>query len=228
MMKKVRLYKPKGRPSWYISWREGGKEKKRALPTKALAEHYRSIKYHELNMEVFRSQIDLPWPDLVGRYMRTYDVRCLASSSKYEGNLTLRHFEKLFGEFSSKNITQNMIDEYIILRAEKLSEWTLNKEISNLRAFIRWGQKNFYLSKELEIHKVKATPRTPRSLTESQVHSLLESARQRSDCWYIRVLLAVTTGLQAGDIDNFQVGDIDFETYTAITRSWHDPQKLCH
>jgi len=218
-MRKVRIYKRQDRLGYYISWREDGREKKRALPDKKLAEHYASIKYHELNMEVFRSQIDLPWPDLVDRYMRTYDVRCLASSSKYEGNLTLRHFGEMVGEFSSKNISQDMIDEYIILRAEKLSEWTLNKEISNLRAFIRWGQKNFYLSKELEIHKVKATPRTPRSLTESQVHSLLESARQRSDCWYIRVLLAVTTGLRSGDIDRLTIRDIDFETNSVCTRS---------
>jgi integrase len=218
-MRKVRIFKRQDRPGWYISWRESGSVKKRALPDKKLAEHYASIKYHELNMEVFRSQFDLPWPDLVDRYMRTYDVRRLAQSSKYDSNLTLRHFERLLGQFSSKNITQDMFDEYIILRAEKLSEWTLNKEISNLRAFIRWGQKNFYLSKELEIHKVKATPRTPVSLTETQVHSLLESARQRSECWYIRVLLAVTTGLRSGDIDSLTIRDIDFETNSVCTRS---------
>jgi len=218
-MRKVRIFKRTDRPGWYVSWREDGREKKRALPDKKTADHYASVKYHELNMEVFRSQIDLPWPDLVYRYMRTYDVRRLAASSKYEGNLTLRHFENLFGQFSSKNISQDMIDEFIILRAEKVGEWTLNKEISNLRAFLNWGQKNFYLSRNLEVHKVKATPRTPRSLTELQVHRLLESAKQRSDCWYIRVLLAVTTGLRSGDIDHLTIADLDFETCSVHTRS---------
>ena len=218
-MKKVRLYKRKDRPGWYISWREHGRVKRRALPTKALAQHFQAIVYHELNSGIFRSQIDLPWPDLVARYMRTYDVRRLTGNSKYEGNLTLRHFERLVGQFSSKNINQDMIDEYIIRRAGDVSEWTLNKEISNLRAFIRWGQKNCYLSKSLEIHKVKATPRKPVSLTSTQVHNLLASAKKRSDCWYIRVLLAVTTGLRSGDIDSLTIRDLDFETSSVHTRS---------
>lgn len=230
MMKKVRVFQRANRPGWHISWREWDadnilRERKRSFPTKGLAQHYANIMYHKLNFEVFHSQIDWPWPELVYEYESYYDVRQLTQNAKYEALLTLRHFEASMGQLSSKHITQRVIDAYIIHRAESVSQHTINKDISNLRAFIRWGQKKHYLDRELEINKVKATPRIPVSLKPSQVKRLLDSAKQRSDAWYIRALLAITTGLQAGDIDNFQVGDIDFETYTAITRS-HTTRKV--
>ena len=218
-MKKVRLYQRKDRPGWHVSWRENGKERKRSFPNKKIADHYCQIKYVEINNEVFRSLVDLPWDDLVAEYLRTYDVRRLTPAAKYEGHLTLRHFERLVGPVSSQNISQGVIDAFITERAQAVGDWTLNKDISNFRAFLRWGQKHRYLSMNLEVHKVKATPRLVASLSDAQIHNLLISARQRSECWYLRVLLAVTTGLRSQDIERLELGDIDFEQNAVCTRS---------
>ena len=48
-MKKVWIYKRKNIKSWWVGWYESGQRKTKALPTKALAEHYRQIKYTQLN-----------------------------------------------------------------------------------------------------------------------------------------------------------------------------------
>jgi len=219
-MRKVRVFKRQDRPGWYISWRENGRELKRALPDKKTAEHYASIVYHGLNIGVYQTTIDLPWSDLVAEYIRTYDIRRLTSSAKYEASLTLRHFETLIGEFSSKNITHGIVEEFILQRAETgVTDWTLNKDIANLRAFIAWGQKNSYLSRNLEVNKVKVTDRPPVCLADAQIRNLLISARQKTESWYIRVLLAVTTGLRSGDIESLTVNDLDFENHSVHTHS---------
>jgi len=218
-MKKVRIYKPKDRPGWYISWRENGREKKRSCGDKKMAEHYASIMYHALNIECYQTDIDLPWPDLFAEYLRTYDVRRLTTAAKYEGSLTLRHFERLIGPLSSRNITQGVIDTFILARAQAVSDHTLNKDISNFRAFLAWGRKSHFINRELEINKVKTADRDVISLTDKQVRNLLISARQRSECWYVRVLLAITTGLRSKDIDSLTIQDIDFENCSLRTHS---------
>ncbi|MFC1637242.1 hypothetical protein ACFL5Z_20680 [Planctomycetota bacterium] len=53
-MKKVWVYKRKNTKGWWVGWYESGKRKAKALPTKALAEHYRQIKYTQLNSDVFK------------------------------------------------------------------------------------------------------------------------------------------------------------------------------
>ena len=52
-MKKVWIYKRKSIKGWWVGWYESGKRKVKALPSKALAEHYHHIKYTQLNSDVF-------------------------------------------------------------------------------------------------------------------------------------------------------------------------------
>ncbi len=218
-MKKVRLYQRSDRPGWHVSWRELGREKKRSFPNKKLAEHYQHIIYAELNAGVFRSLVNLPWEQLVTEYLRTYDVRALTLAAKYEASLTLRHFEDHVGPVRSKNIGQRLLDDFILARSQTVGRWTLNKDISNLRAFLRWGQKRSFFASDLEIKKVKTDQRLVTSLTDAQIRNLLIAARHRSECWYLRVLLAVTTGLRSGDLERLQVADIDFENNAMRTTS---------
>jgi hypothetical protein len=42
---------------WWVGWYESGKRKAKALPTKALAEHYRQIKYAQMNSDVFTGTV---------------------------------------------------------------------------------------------------------------------------------------------------------------------------
>jgi len=218
-MKKVRTFQRPDRPGWHVSWRENGKIKKRSFPNKKLAEHYAQFKYTELNTGVFHSIADLPWQDLETEYLRTYDVRRLTPAAKYEAALTLGHFKNLVGPVSSLNISQGVIDSFILARAQAVTDWSLNKDISNLRAFLRWGKKHRYMDAELEANKVKVTDRQVISLTDKQIRNLLISARQKSECWYIRILLAISTGLRSGDIESLTVSDLDFENNSVHTHS---------
>jgi len=135
-MRKPWVYKRKGIKGWWTGWYEGGKRKAKALPTKALAEHFRHIKYTQLNSDVFTSVVDFDWRQMIEEYRQCKKVEGLVDSSIYEVVLTLRHFKRIVGPNSSKEITQQNLDTFVLKRSEEVGKNTLNKDIRNMSAFL--------------------------------------------------------------------------------------------
>ncbi len=96
-MNKVWIYKRKRVKGWWIGWYESGKRKAKALPSKALAEHFRQIKYTQLNSDVFTGIVTVDWPQMRDEYVHSKKVAGYVEASIYEVALTLRHFERLVG-----------------------------------------------------------------------------------------------------------------------------------
>ena len=140
---------------WWIGWYESGKRKAKALPTKALAEHYRHIKYTQLNSDVFTGTVTVDWQQMLEEYRHDKRVAGLVEASLYEEALTLRHFERLVGRCSSKQITQHAIDTFILDRGKEVKRTTLNKDISNLKAFMNWCRGNRYVNGDTKLKLLK-------------------------------------------------------------------------
>ena len=217
-MKKVWIYKRKGVKGWWIGWYESGKRKTKALPSKALAEHFRKIKYAQLNSDVFTGTVAIDWNQIRNEYLHSKKVAGCVEDSIYEVALTMRHFERMVGKCNSKQITQNAIDKYILERGKEVIRSTVNKDIRNLRAFFRWCRKNRYVNGEIEVKELKEDERPVKSLSNTQINKLI-SASKRHKTLRMRILLALGTGLRLGDIDSIMVSDIDFENNSVTTSS---------
>jgi len=218
IMKKPWIYKRKSVKGWWCGWYENGKRKAKALPTKALAEHFRHIKYAQLNSDVFTSVIDFDWCQIIEEYKRYKQVEGLEESSIYEVVLTLRHYERLVSPNSSKEITQKSLDHFVLKRGGEIGKNTLNKDIKNLHAFLKWAAKNRFVVSGLKIKKVKVAPKPVTSLSPQQVKQLITIALKYPTL-RLRVLLAVTTGLRRGDIEAIHIGDIQFDRNIIATRN---------
>ena len=218
VMKKVWIYKRKNTKGWYVGWYESGKRKAKALPTKALAEHYRQIKYVQLNSDVFTGIINIDWSQMREEQIHYKKIKGDEQSTLYETALTLRNFERLIGRLNSKQITQNAIDKFIIDRGKEIKRSTLNKDIKSLRTFIRWCRKNRYLNGDIELTLLKEDERPVISLTLTQIQELLTAALPYP-ALRMRVLLALGTGLRRGDIESWKVSDLGFENCSVTTRS---------
>jgi hypothetical protein len=120
-MKKPWVYKRKRIKGWWCGWYEGGKRKAKALPTKSLAEHFRHMKYAQLNSDVFTSTVDFDWQQMVEEYRQFKRVEGREDASIYEVLLTLRHFERLVGSTSSKKITQQDMDAFVLSNHSRIS-----------------------------------------------------------------------------------------------------------
>ena len=218
IVKKPWIYKRKSVKGWWVGWYENGKRKAKALPTKALAEHFWHIKYAQLNSDVFTSVIDFDWLQIVEEHKRYKRVEGLDESSIYEVVLTLRHYERLIGPNSSKDITQQSLDTFVLKRSEEIKKNTLNKDIKNLHAFLKWASKNRFVAPDLKVNKVKVAPKPVTSLSSQQVRKLMTIA-SKYPTLRLRILLAVTTGLRRGDIEAIHIADIQFDRNIIATRN---------
>jgi len=155
---------------------------------------------------------------MVEEYRQFKQVEGRKQASIYEVLLTLRHFERLVGCRCSREITQPNLDAFVLKRSDEVDKSTLNKDITNLRAFLKWAVRNRFVASGVEIRKVKVPQNPVIALSVGQVRDLLRTAA-RYPTLRLRVLLAVTTGLRRGDIETILVGDIHFDRNTIATRN---------
>jgi len=217
-MRKVWIYKRKKTKGWWVGWYEGGIRKAKALPTKALAEHFRKLKYAQLNSDVYTGTLVVTWSEMTQEYKNSKKVRGNAAGSIYEASLTLRHFERLVGQCNSKQITQHAIDQFILRRQKEIKRSTVNKDIRNLKAFINWCRKNRYVNGEIEIRLLKEDEKPVKALKLAQIKKLLLLSK-RHPSMRMRIILALATGLRRGDIESIGIADIDFDGCFITTRS---------
>ena len=217
-MKKVWVYKRKDIKGWWIGWYESGKRKAKALPSKDLAKHFKHIKYTQLNSDVFTGQVLANWSQMIGEYREAKKVQGVTEGTLYEIALSLRNFERLVGKCSSKQITQHIMDKFILERETEVKRPTLNKDIRNLKTFINWCKKKRYINNEIVLRELKEEERPVKSLNDVKIKELLK-ATEPYPSMKIRVLLALATGLRRGDIDSLKISDIDFEKNSISTTS---------
>ncbi|MHC4487989.1 MAG: tyrosine-type recombinase/integrase [Planctomycetota bacterium] len=217
-MKKVWIYKRRNIKGWWCGWYESSKRKSKALPSKELAEHYRHIKYTQLNSDVFTGTVTVGWDQMVEEYRKAKKVQGVTEGTLYEHSLSLRNFQRIVGKYNSKQITQNVIDDFIFKRSPEVKRPTLNKDLRNLKTFVNWCRKNRYLNGQLDIKELKVEERPVKSLNDAQVKNLLEAAKTFPSM-KIRILLALGTGLRRGDIESLKISDIDFTNNYITTTS---------
>jgi len=218
IMKKFWIYKRKNINGWWVGWYESGNRKAKALPSKELAEHYKQIKYTQLNSDVFTGQVVADWSQMITEYREAKKVQGVTEGTLYEIALSLRNFERLVGQCSSKQITQNVIDKFILQRGNEIKRSTLNKDIRNLKTFVNWCRENRYLNGAVKIKELKEDKRPVKSLNDIQIKKLLTTA-EPYPAIKIRILLAIATGLRRGDIESLKITDMDFVSNNITTAS---------
>jgi hypothetical protein len=65
------------------------------------------------------------------QFRKSKKVQGVTEGTLYEIALSLRNSERLVGKCSSKQITQNIIDKFILQRGSEVKRPTLNKDIRN-------------------------------------------------------------------------------------------------
>jgi site-specific recombinase XerD len=114
---------------------------------------------------------------MVEEYREAKKVQGVTESTLYEHSLSLRNFERIVGKCNSKQITQNVIDNFILKRSPEVKRPTLNKDLRNLKTFVNWCRKKRYLNGKIEIKELKEDERPVKSLTDIQIKRLLKMAK---------------------------------------------------
>ena len=217
-MRKVWIYKRNNIKGWWCGWYEDGKRKSKALPSKELADHYKQIKYAQLNSDVFTGIVTVEWREMVNEYREAKKVQGVTEGTLYEHSLSLRNFERIVGKCNSKQLTQNIVDKFILERTGEVKRATLNKDIRNIKTFVYWCREQRYLNGNLKLKELKVEERPVKSLNDSQIKKLLIAVKSYP-AMKMRILLALATGLRSGDINLLKISDIDFEKNCICTKS---------
>ncbi len=119
-MRKVWTYKRKHVNGWWVGWYESGRRKAKALPSRELANHFKQIKYTQLNSDVFTGMVAIDWTQMLAEYDEHKKVQGVTESTLYEIALSLRNFKDLTDCHGSRQLSQSMIDKFILLRGKQV------------------------------------------------------------------------------------------------------------
>jgi hypothetical protein len=103
-MKKVWVYNRKSIKGWWVGWYESGNRRAKALPSKELAEHYKQIKYTQLNSDVFTEQVLADWSQMIAEYREAKKVQGVTKGTLYENALSLRDLKTFVNWCREKQI----------------------------------------------------------------------------------------------------------------------------
>jgi hypothetical protein len=152
-----------------VEWYESSKRKTKVLPNKTLAEHFRRIKYTQLNSDVFNETMTVNWQQMINEYRHDKKVAGVVEVLLYEVALSLRHFQRLVGKCNSRQMSQSVVDKFILDRGKEVKHITLNKDDRNLKAFINWFRENRYINRDIKLRLLKEDERPVKSLTNTQI-----------------------------------------------------------
>jgi len=198
--------------SYQVGWYDNGRRRSKTKYSLAQAREFKADIEHKLNMGMPSALLNVSWDALKKDYIdsKMADRRAPGTITEIKG--MLKNFERLIGKPNSTQIIQADIDKYKKLRgAECKSGNTLNKDLANLKAFIRYfSVDRAYIRPRLVIKPIRATVKPVRPLSEEQISSLLHSLKLNNRRYYIRALLALCAGLDVGTIDAIGIRDIHF------------------
>ena len=211
-------YQVPNRKGWYLRWTDPLTKKRiaKGFPNKPLAERYRARMICKLNTDIY-DVVPIPLEEAAKEYLKKYELRGLSNTSKIDAEATLKRFGELVNPVDVHRLHQRAFDAYITSRKEKVSPYTVNKDISNLRAFLAWAKNNRYITTEITLHKVKTEALNHKALTIEQIRYLFKQCP--SLAWRSRLLLSLVTGLRAGDIDRLDKSSLDIKRASIATVS---------
>lgn len=176
---------------------------------------------------------DVPHEDIVRRYDQyLIEVRGLSASARNHHQLTVR---ALFASLQSRHrslqgLSRDDVERLILERSRRVSRHTLQHEVAQIRAFIRYAHDAGLVGERLDGFD---TPRTyrdelpPRALPWSSVLQLLRSIECTDRAgWRDLCILHLITyyGLRPGEVVALRLDSIDWErellhVYQSKTRS---------
>jgi integrase/recombinase XerD len=170
---------------------------------------------------LFEAQPDGPFDTLQREYSDYLnEVRGLSLSARTHNAHTAADFlSRGLGPHQMLSaITQQDIEQFIVLRSREVSRHSLQHDVAHLRSFLRYCHWRGYLVSRLDTNI--ETPRTyrgelpPRALPWDTVQALLKSIdRQRKSGWrdYCILHLIAHYGLRPSEVASLRLDSIDWE-----------------
>jgi integrase/recombinase XerD len=202
--------------SYYVRYREGERWKTRSVGPELGAAL-------DLQAEILdgRPPSDaVRLADLVERYLKRLETYFKPSTVRTHRTVS-RNLLRFFRNRPVETWTSGALETYIQQRLEKVAPTTVNGELKNLKATLRFAVEEKIIP-EMPF-KIRMLPvvqrRTARIFTREEIQRLLDSADDRTRAL---LLIASATGMRIGEIRHLQWRDIDSEQRRILVRAKED------
>lgn len=187
------------------------RQRVKTFKDKKKAELFASLKYVEINSNVpivaMSTNTSFTWDTLKQEFLAFKRRRNITPASIADIENTLVVFESAVGKPSSTEFCQKLIDKFIDYRLsqvsrvgeeKKISPFTINKDLRNLKSFILWGKDVDYFRGRFRIHPLKIDKKAVRRLSNEEVKALITGCTNPE--LRLGIIIAVYSGLREGDI----------------------------
>jgi len=212
------LYKRKGSDKWYADLGRDarGKRDRRSTGTtdKDKAKEQLEVWLLEENLkrispEQFGRKEPYPFVLAVkehAEYLRRKNLKAFLNSGRYRFKLLLLYF----GQIACHDITKVEIQKFVNLRLDEgMSDGTVKRDVSVLRAILNRAYDNEYIDKRPRIPNLPSTPTSERILEVGEEIKLLAVAPP-----HLRdiILFALETGARKGEILKLDWSNVNLKT----------------
>ncbi len=223
--------------AWYCCWYQGGKQRKRKIGSKTLAEQFKS----KVETGMLRQEIE---PERVSwaRCRREYEDHLKARTrpgTRMQAKVSLDHFERIAGKVPPHEITKRVVDQYVNRRVtetgrggETIRPATVNKELRQLRAMLGFAKEANYVAKVPKFEFLKELEKIPTYVSEetfAELYANADSAQwpdepgvTAGDWWRAYLVWLYMTGWRAMEPLSVRRADFDPVKGTVLLRAEHN------
>lgn len=209
-MSDFRLARRPGRPCWYIVWSDGGRSRRRS--TGAADREQAELVLAALRLEIAGSGGAAAGPGQVGLTAvldRYVDGHAVKLPSAAQARAARKHLVAHFGAMATvAAVTEAEVDRYIESRRDRVSDETISRELSVLRAALR---RDRAVAAAPRIRDVPRADARERVLTRDEAARLLRACRgKRLRHLALFVRLGLYTGARPGALLDLTWERVDF------------------
>jgi len=208
--------------NWYISFSSAGKELLQSVgPSKKEAEaaHAKQI-VSVREGKFFPKAKEYTWEEAVKKF-RTWFKANVAEKTALMYENSLKMLDPHFSEYTLRQITPEMMDEFKTIRSENVTNSTINRDIATVKRMYslmcdEWKLIDY--NPVRVVKKLKENPSRIRFLTDEEKTKLLAACTKgkgdgRRSMWLrLGVLIALNTGMRKEAITSLKLTEIDFHT----------------
>lgn len=211
---------------WFIEWYIPGGKGKRASTVLTGTEAF--AKAYEASMRKTRPEANQTNPKIISvtdDFYTYYKTNRLFST--YEDcKKSFKHLLKLIGNHRFTDITPVVIEEYKVRRLDEgIAKRTINKELSYLSSFFKWGVKNKYchpLPFKIEKFEKVKSPKPEVPSTEV-VKKIIDNTEKK---YKVLILLLYDCGLRRTEALTLRAENVNLDTRLMIVKGKGEKERI--